>query len=600
VGSPSELGKAVAELTGLAALVDLAGHATRTKRRIDGDFVRAREADITAADEAYGRTRTDLLELIKQHPAISPDTLPPSVSKDRSIEEALNALVQHFEGEKAKALRAAQDVLGESFDPTNADARSDLEGNIGPALAELKQLGRLASAARLAALGKLTPEMLSDARMRLEETFREADILAGLARDPSQAARTRLYARVAAWMQEHPDQSQREDQCAVCGGDLREVLDPVTGRPVTEHLNEALTTDAALLSQTLMRWAQATLAALTRDLPQALQSELSLDLPNHPSDLVRAALIDELFSTTPFVGVLANLKSATAEALDAAVAGWPSLTQTTVGTLPSGLGDLSALQIALSRLDRALRFAVWRRDNDAAISVLLSSVIGLASSVDRQTAQGSLSARLTALDATVKGAAPITSALAACSRLKADLLKRRNAERRLADYATASAALEEIIRLGALAEQQVEQLRRQLHESAATWRGRISASAFPATQQELVETGMSSEGHLELLVGTHGVAAPAQHVANASALRASLVGFYFAFWEYVLRERGGLKLLLLDDPQELLDEENRERRDAHDARIVARASGRVDVQNLRRRSVGLGRLERALGVSPSR
>jgi hypothetical protein len=48
-------------------------------------------------------------------------------------------------------------------------------------------------------------------------------------------------------------------------------------------------------------------------------------------------------------------------------------------------------------------------------------------------------------------------------------------------------------------------------------------------------------------------------VTNASALRASLVGFYFAFWEYVLKERGGLTILVLDDPQELLDDENRER-----------------------------------------
>jgi hypothetical protein len=61
------------------------------------------------------------------------------------------------------------------------------------------------------------------------------------------------------------------------------------------------------------------------------------------------------------------------------------------------------------------------------------------------------------------------------------------------------------------------------------------------------------------MLGIGGVTAPAQHVANASALRASLVGFFLAFWEHVLEDRGGLRLLLLDDPQELLDEENRER-----------------------------------------
>ena len=48
-------------------------------------------------------------------------------------------------------------------------------------------------------------------------------------------------------------------------------------------------------------------------------------------------------------------------------------------------------------------------------------------------------------------------------------------------------------------------------------------------------------------------------MANASALRAALVGFFFAFWEHVLKTRGGVTLLLLDDPQDLLDVENRQR-----------------------------------------
>ena len=107
--------------------------------------------------------------------------------------------------------------------------------------------------------------------------------------------------------------------------------------------------------------------------------------------------------------------------------------------------------------------------------------------------------------------------------------------------------------MGGLAQTQVDALHAQLQGNAARWRNRAYASAFPSTQTELVEARMSSEGALELMVGARGVSAPAQHVANASALRASLVGFYFVFWEYVFRDRGGLRLLLLDDPQELLD-----------------------------------------------
>jgi hypothetical protein len=559
IGSASELGRAVAELTGLASLADLAAHAGRAKRRIDGEFVKAKERDIETADEAYNRTRTDLVNQLKAHPAISPTTLPPTPSKDASIEESLRNLVEHFEQAKAKALGAAKSVLGENFDPDDAKARSDLEDNIAPALAEAQQLGRLSSAARLAGLGKLTANDIADVQARLANILLEANVLATLAVDPSRAARTRLYARVAAWVQEHPDDARRDDQCAVCGSDLHDACDPVTGRPVSEHLEEARSRDAALLSQTLKHWAETTLGALKKDLPATLQSELNVDLPDHPSALIRATLIDELFATMPFARVLGNLKSRTAAACDAVIASWPPLPPAIVTALPSGLGDLSALQTAMSRLDRALLFATWRRDNDAAEAAFLVAIIGLMPKAGRETAEGSLISHLMSLDVIVKSAAPITAALSACARLKSDLSIRRTAERRLAAYSKASVAIEEVISLGSLAEQQVEQLRLQLQENAATWRRRIYAGAFPSTEHELVETGMTSEGQLELLVGARGVTAPAQHVANASALRASLFGFYLAFWEYVLRDRGGLKLLILDDPQELLDEENRER-----------------------------------------
>src|SRR5262249_12568246 len=86
---------------------------------------------------------------------------------------------------------------------------------------------------------------------------------------------------------------------------------------------------------------------------------------------------------------------------------------------------------------------------------------------------------------------------------------------------------------------------------------------FPAPQCDAPNDDIAPEygfeGALTLFVGLNGVSAPAHHVSNASALRASLVGFYFAFCEHVQKARGGLKLLILDDPQELLDDDNRDR-----------------------------------------
>ncbi len=41
-----------------------------------------------------------------------------------------------------------------------------------------------------------------------------------------------------------------------------------------------------------------------RNLPEVLRAETAADLPNHPCDLLRAAIVDELFAFDPFRGVL--------------------------------------------------------------------------------------------------------------------------------------------------------------------------------------------------------------------------------------------------------------------------------------------------------
>ena len=155
-----------------------------------------------------------------------------------------------------------------------------------------------------------------------------------------------------------------------------------------------------------------------------------------------------------------------------------------------------------------------------------------------------LTGKLLDLEATVKAAKPISDAVIQCGRLKQHLRFRRAAEKRLGEYAIASAALGNLIGLGQLADEQVDQLRKTLRKEAGAWRSRIYLGAFPDTAHELIDAGMGRKGELGLIVQTGGVSAPAQHVTNASALRASLVAFYLAFWEYVLNERGGLTTLI--------------------------------------------------------
>lgn len=559
VGSQSKLGKAVAELTGMAPLVNLASHAERAKKKVDGDLTKDRKADIETADFEYRRSLTDLTEQVKLHPAIAFSDPVPQPSADSAIEASLARTANHFENLKAAALADAKQVLGEQFDASDSSARADLERNIGPAIVAVRALGTLTSAARLAGLAKLTEEESANARVRIDKTFEDAKLLLELAADPSKAGRIRLYSRVAAWAREHPDASADLDACLICGRELGDVVDPVTRQTVKMHLQEAAGAHAALLSQTLSNWAKLVLGELARELPTALQLELKRDLPGHPGDLIRKTLAEELFQTEPFQGVLNALSAGVATSCDNEIAKFAPLDVSDLPSVVEALPELKELQSAIVRLDMALRFSRWRRANKASVGKFMALVVGLAPADGRPTERTSLMGQLQRLQALVEAVEPINQALTSCTRMKEDLTKRRKAEQRLVAYQSVSAALQQCMKVGWLAEEQVQQLQKRLQKSAVTWRNRIYQGAFPSTNHDLVATRMSSEGQLEFLIGADGVSAPAQHVANASALRASLVGFFLAYWEYLLRERGGLKILLLDDPQELLDGDNRER-----------------------------------------
>ncbi|WP_341916534.1 AAA family ATPase [Polaromonas sp. YR568] len=559
LGGESKLGKAVAELTGMAPLVKLASHADRAKRKIDGDLTKDRNRDIEKADIAYDRSHADLTEKVSLNPSIAYSHSIPKASSNPLIEAALTQAIAHFDGLKATALADARQVLGAGFDASEASARRDLEDSIAPATVAVRGLATLPSAARLSALAKLTEEELTNTQARLDKIYTDVKILTDLAADPSKAGRIRLYSRLSAWAKEHPHAVINEDLCIVCGQELEGIVDPVTGLSVKQHLHDATKTDAALLSQTLASWSSFVLGELARELPVSLQQELRQDLPLHPGELIRMAVVDELFSDESFLGVLGELKTGVQTACDVGLKKLPPLPTRDSHDISTDLPELTNLQIAIRRVNVAIDFSKWRKDHKTNVGEFTAAVVGQASKEGLPTAPESLLGHLQRLQVIVEGVEPITQALILCRRMEKDIAERRAVQKRLESYGLASVALQECMKVGSLAEQQVDQLQVLLQRRAVAWRNRIYQGAFPSTNHDLVASRMSGEGQLELMVGANGLAAPAQHVANASALRASLVGFFLAYWEYLLSERGGLRMLLLDDPQELLDGDNRER-----------------------------------------
>jgi AAA domain len=559
VGTASDLGLAAAKLTGLADISSLAKHATKARDKLTGEFKKDREGEIKDADTRFLEARGDLRKQIEEYPDMAPpEPLPtPSVAED--LEQKLTGLENHFNALKAVGLTAAQTILGLSFNPADKDARNDLEASIGPAQGQLKSMGQLPNVRRsraLTELGEADWQLVDDLTAQIRA---EAAMLAELAATPELGRRKQLYARVASWIGNF--EGHDTSSCAVCSRSLDGVVDPVTQRAVSEHLAEVTEAEQELLSLTQQSWANGWAGKLATNCPVALQSELGRDLPAHPRELIRAALVEDLFETDAFSATLAPLKAGVALACDQGLARLPTFTEPVVETLPTALKAVSApLLLSLKRLARARAFAKWRAVHVADVGEVTKTILqGPSGDTRTITDLTPIGHKLEALASIVKGVAPLNTAIELCQRMVSQLKIRRTKEERLKLYGRTVMALEGAIELGSLAEKQVETLRKLLHTRASYWRNRCYHNSYPMAGHGLRDTAMDVKGVLDIRVGFEKASAPAQHISNASALRASLMGFFLAFWEYVLAERGGIALLIFDDPQELLDHDNKER-----------------------------------------
>lgn len=555
IGSSSELGLAIAKLTGLADLVALARHAERASTKIGGAILAERQQELERIEAEFILHRTDLADRIEAFPAMRPHEALPA-SRDAEAAEALTRISAHFDRLKAEGLADARGVLGQSFDPEDAAQRKDLEDCVGPAIEQLRLVRTLPAIERIGKL-KLSDAATVEVRALLAELRAEASELAELAANPVLAKRTQLYARVAAWMTEHG--TPHDDNCVVCRHSLSGVIDPDTGTPVAEHLAQ-LREGGGAVAKAVSQWATDWSGTLARDLPEQLRGTLSHDLPASPAALLRQGLGDELFETEPFSGTLVTLKPLALSLVDRASAELPPFLEPEIEALPQRIAEAArSLATTVAKIERALAFSDWMAANSGALRGALDAVRGATGDgPDAPAAEASLGASLQRLDFIVKGVAPIGAATQLVQRMRTCLDARTQKARRIAACHDTARALDAIVPVGALAQDQVEGLRRQLHDRAEYWRDQIYQNASSFSPRPLA-SGMSAQGVIEIHVGRGTVQAPAQHVSNASALRAALTGFYLAFREHVLATSGGLTTLVLDDPQDLLDYDNRQR-----------------------------------------
>jgi hypothetical protein len=583
LGTASDLGKAVAGITGIKPLQDLAKHATKSQAKLGKDLVKDRQEEIAKIDQQFLEARKKLSDIIQSNPSIDPKKELPNPGPDKSIESELTKLKDFFENLQSSALSEASTILGTAFNPEDRTAREDLGNNVGPALGllDVSNIRRLPSASRLAGLGALTPEEISSAEVVIESLKGEATEIAKLEIKPDVATRLRLYAKVASWIKDAPEQHHDFAKCPVCQGVITNKYDPVTRRSISDHIQECLKSQSAHLEKSLKTWKESAKATLSKALPENLRMEMTRDLPDKPIDLIFSALTEELFESKHFSGCLISLKSIARKLCEEELSNLKPFVEPEEVTLPGKSTDgRDSLSQSINRVNRALAFARWRKANDAECRGTFSRIVGMTKSAESKAqADGndiespSLSQCLRTLDQMVKGITPLTIALTEVKAMADKLAERRQRESRLTSYAKTADAITELINIGDLVEKQVSFLLSKLLSKTLEWREQLYLPAF-TNSPEVVYTDVASDGTLIMEAAAEGTKASAHHISNASDLRATLLSFLIAFWQYLLQTRGGLSLFLMDDLQELFDRDNR-RRVANTIPSILNVGGRV-------------------------
>ena len=465
VDEASDLGKAVASLTGLRPLKDLATHARKVKDKLENDFVKDRNLEIRELDKEFNATAEEFNRILDEHPDIQSQITVPASVRERDIENNLKLLTKHFESLQSASLGSAQQILGESFNPDDRMARQRLIEKIGPAqgLLDTSHLGSLPSSFRLRKLGSLADDELTKAEELLEELKAQAAELAWMSGKPELAARLRLYAKVASWLK---DSKLLEEitECPVCYSSLVDKMDSVTGKPICEHIQDFLSIESAHLEKTIEAWEKNAVQRLSNELADPLKLEIQASLPLKPADLILSA-VDELFSADAFSDVLMPLRALVETLCAREINNLPEYLDPEGVSLPTIFSSREgSLRLVMQNVLRAISFARWRYNHGDSIKQLFQRVIVPPASVRTQLQQSEwpLADLLSELASIVKGASPIREAILKVQRLGELLAEYRKKQLRIDLYKTAAESIQGLLGLDLLAESLVGSLMKTL------------------------------------------------------------------------------------------------------------------------------------------
>lgn len=559
IGETDDLGKALAELTGLTPLGTVA---TRTApllaKYLRGSFLTGANGvrKLRDAKEALFTTKAgSLAEIFIDTPvAKHPPTPPAPRAQDggKLCEAGLTALDKDL-SEREEALKAR--IIAATGLDLGAVSLSQLETHVTE-LSTLLLPERLSAAPQaqlLADLEALSPEALTTTKAAIEATLiRCSDYAARLA-EGDRAIRRRLYGLVASWLPEEGNAEPPSD-CPVCDRPLTDdITDPVLGISVAQAIKAACE-DHADLRLTQEAFEQQVANELLEALPVEIKTALTaFNRTGGIGGQCRQGWIDAIADAA-----VAETRSRMAlkPLVVGAVAEWQKVTEGLPAVLERDLCDLPPV-LSNGRIAKGLRLlngllslsqwaqATISKRRDLLLQVWSPPLIAYTGS--------DIHRKLKDLSDTLAANRPVSESRRLLTELRGIKSAWDELVHTMEKAARAAQALDQLMPLGKAVDSQVHGLMTTLNVSIEDFTGRFYRSPRFGGPEII---GISSDDdslHLNVRLGD--VEGKGTDITNSSRERATLFAFILALTKHV-RRGGGIRLLVLDDPQLLFDEFN--------------------------------------------
>jgi energy-coupling factor transporter ATP-binding protein EcfA2 len=553
LGRPESLGKGVQELTGLRPIGDLAEtSAVKFASFLKGTFTTNRRNDQKKALSDFAAKALALAALFETSPSKPPVAVSPASGNTCKV--SLDAIGEDLRQRTASIVTAVATAAGvpetevalDGLDEKLVRARTNLTGGTPPRDSLAAVVGRLAT---------LDAATVEEVRKRVQALADRANEFARQHAEKTAFARRRLYARVAAWLKEQGREGE-PDACPVCLRSLTEAEhDHDLGVPIATALAQAQK-DLADLEFTLDQFIKQAENDFKQDLPETVASELKhvrmLGPTSLNADWAKSA-VGDMAARLKDIPTLAALVGRAGEALAAGAVGLPDPTPSVLPNLHPDLAG-SRVEKAVQEMTALLDAATWSADTAERRSAAVSAAYGVELAEDEDLPVGCLLAAIDGLRTLLHDHVPVAAAQSHLRELRTFLARWSDEETRITKAATAADALEGLKALKQAVDVQVGGLLTTLNKETGTFLNlvyRASNNVGP-TLVALEHDGSALKSQAE----QGGVTGDATQITNSSRQRAQLFSFVLALTQYVWERDGGLRFVLLDDPQSLFDEDN--------------------------------------------